>query len=147
MKAPENLPRWAVETHKVRQSLRYRWLTFIYVILALASPIYLIPPQYWQLRRVQRHIANVRPQWDAFKRTNPGFEAIELYPMTDSPYAWGVMFAARGRISPNVNSMRLAEFMWSTKPPSSVDVSMVTTDYTGLQGPPASPGSVGSPER
>ena len=71
-----------------------------------------------------------QPAGDAFRRANPGFEAVELFPMNDS--AWGVMFAAGGKISPNVNLMQLYEFMWSTKPPSSVDVSKVTTDFSGL---------------
>jgi len=114
-------------------SRRYKWLCAIAVVLSLVGAFHVFEPEYWQMRRVRRHIEDIGPQWDAFKRANPGFEVVQLFPMYDE--AWGIMFAARGKISSRVDSKQLAEFMWSTEPPVSVDVSKVTTDFSDLPRP------------
>jgi len=126
--------RFANETDQFVQSRRHKWLWATAVVLSLVSIFHVFEPEYWQMLRVRRHIEGISPQWDAFKRANPGFEAVEFFPKND--LAWGVLFAARGKISPNVSVMQLYEFMWGTKPPSSVDVSGVNTDFSVLPRPP-----------
>ena len=128
MNIREDLRRYLIETAQVTQTRRYKWLSAIAVVLYLVGAFHVFEPEYGQRRRVRRHITDINPQWDAFKRANPGFEAVELFPMNDS--AWGVMFAAKGRIPWSVDLKHLAEFMWSTKPPFSVDVSRVDKDFS-----------------
>ena len=130
MNIREDFLRFLHENNQVMQTRRYKWLSAISVILLVASIFHVFEPQYWQLRRVRRHIADISLQWDAFKRANPGFESVELFPRYDE--AEGVMFAAKGKISSRVDSQQLAEFMWSTKTPVSVDVSKVTNDFSDL---------------
>lgn len=135
MKTPENLPRWVIETHRVLQSRRYLWLCAIYGIVVLAGATHVFEPEYWQIRRVRKHIEDIRPQWEAFKRANPGFNAVELLPRYDE--ASGVVFAARGSISPFVNQLQLYEFMTGTRPPCSVDIDRLTTELSGIPTAPA----------
>ena len=130
MNIREDLRRYLNETHQVMQTRRYKWLSAIGLILLFASIFHVFEPEYWQLRRVRRHIADISPQWDAFKRANPGFEAVELFPRYDEAY--GVRFAAKGRVPWSVDLKQLAEFMSSTKPPFSVDIFKVTTDLSSL---------------
>ena len=131
MNLREDFRRFVNETDQVVKSRRYKWLFAIAVILLFASIFHVFEPEYSQMRRVRSHIADIGPQWDAFKRAHPGFEAVELFPKYDE--AWGVVFAARGKISAKVNPNQLAEFMRSTKPPVSVDVSRVNTDLSDLR--------------
>ena len=126
MNIREHLRRYLKETEQVVQSRRYKWLCALAVVLSLVGAFHVFEPEYWQIRRVRRHIEDIRPQWDTFKRANPGFEAVQLFPMYDQ--ASGIMFGARGKISSQLDLKQLAEFMWSTKPPVSVDISKVTTD-------------------
>ncbi len=128
MNIREDLRRYLIETAQVTQTRRYKWLTAIYLILLLASVLHVFQPEYWQLRRLRGHIADISPQWDAFKRANPGFEAVELFPGYDEGH--GVRFAAKGKVPWDVDLKQLAEFMWSTKPPFAVDIFKVTTDYS-----------------
>ena len=130
MKIREDLQRYLNKTEQVMQTRRYKWLSAIGLILLWASIFHVFEPEYWQLRRVRRHIADISPQWDAFKRANPGFEAVELFSEYDEAY--GVQFAAKGRVPWSVDLKQLAEFMWSTKPPFSVDIFKVTTDLSSL---------------
>ncbi len=119
-----DLRRYLIETDQVLQSRRYKWLSSIFVILSLVGVFRdVFEPEYWQLRRVRGHIADISPQWDAFKRANPGFEAVELFPRYDE--ANGVRFAAKGWVPWSVELKQLAEFMSSTKPTFPVDVSRV----------------------
>ena len=125
MNIREELLRHLNETGQVMQTRRYKWLSAIGLILVFASIFHVFEPDYWQLRRVRRHISDISPQWDAFKRANPGFEAVELYPGYDGAY--GVRFAAKGSVPWNVDLNRLYEFMRSTKPPVAVDFFKVMT--------------------
>ena len=127
MNIREDLRRYLIETAQVVQSRRYKWLCTIFVILSLVGAFHVFEPEYWQLRRVRGHIADISPQWDAFKRANPGFEAVELFPRYDGAY--GVRFAAKGWVPWSVDLKQLAEFMSSTKPPFPVDVSRVENRY------------------
>ena len=125
MNIGEDLRRYLIETAQVTQTRRYKWLCAIAVVLTLVGAFHVFEPEYWQMRRVRRHIADIGPQWAAFKRANPGFEAVELFPGYSEAY--GVKFAAKGRVPWSVDLKQLDEFMSSTKPPSSVDISKVTT--------------------
>ena len=127
MNIREDLQRYLIETDLVVQSRRYKWLCAIAVILSLVGAFHVFEPENWQLRRVRRHIADISPQWDAFKRANPGFEAVELFPRYDDAY--GVRFAAKGWVPWSVDLKQLAELMSSTKPPFPVDVSRVENRY------------------
>ena len=127
MNIREDLRRYLMETGQVAQSRRYKWLSAIYLILLLASIFRVFEPEYWQMRRVRRHIENISPQWNAFKHVHPGFEAVELFPGCDMAY--GVRFAAKGTVPWPVDLNQLAEFMSSTKPPFSVDIAKVTIDF------------------
>jgi hypothetical protein len=135
MNLREDLQRFLIETAQVTQTRRYMWLCAIYSVLLVVSLFHVFEPEYWQMRGVRHHIAEISPQWEAFKRANPGFEAVELFPRYDEAY--GVRFAAKGKVPWSVNLNELAGFMSGTKPPASVDVSRVTTDLSGLPRPPA----------
>jgi len=128
MNMREDLQRYLIETAQVTQTRRYKWLCATAVVLSLVGAFHVFEPAYWQMRHVRGHIEGIRPQWDAFKRAHPGFEAVELFPRYDE--AHGVRFAAKGRVPGSVDLKQLAEFMWSTKPPFSVDVSRVDTDFS-----------------
>lgn len=131
MSMREALQHHLKETEQVMQTRRYKWLWATAMALSLVSVFHVFEPEYWQMRRVRRHIENISPRWDAFKRAHPGFEAVELFPRQDM--ASGVSLAAKGRVHWSVDLTPLAEFMWSTQPPSSIDISKVTTD---LPNPP-----------
>ena len=135
MKMREHIQRWLIETHQFTQSRRYLWLVAIYGVVVLANVTHVFEPEYRQMRRVWSHIEAIRPQWDAFKRANPGFNAVELFPKYDE--ASGVVFAARGSISPLVNQLQLYEFMLGTGPPCSVDIDPLTTELSGIPTAPA----------
>lgn len=135
MKVRESLQRYLFETHKVTQPRRYLCLCAIYVIVALVGTTHVFDPEYWQMRRLREHIDRIRPQWEAFKRANPGFNAVELFPKYDE--ASGVVFAAKGSISPFVNQLQLYEFMVGTRPPCSVDIGRLTTELSGIPAAPA----------
>lgn len=135
MKMREQIQRLLIETHQVTQSRRYMWLVAIYGLVILASVTHVFQPEYRQMRCVRKHIEDIRPQWDEFKRANSGFDAVELLPEYDE--ASGVAFAARGSISPDANQLRLYEFMWGTKPPCSVDIDRLTTERWGIPTAPA----------
>lgn len=134
MNIREAIRRHLNETHQVTQTRRYKWLSAIGLILLFASIFHVFEPEYWQMRRVRRHIENISPQWDAFKHANPGFEAVELFPGYDEAY--GVRFAAKGRVPWSVDLKPLADFMRSTKLPYSIDISKVNTGSSGLPRPP-----------
>jgi hypothetical protein len=134
MNLREHLLRYLVETGQVVQTRRYKWLVGIYVIVLFVSSFHVFEPEYWQMRRVRRHITEISPQWDAFKRANPGFEAVELSPRYDEAY--GVMFTAKGSVPWSADVKQLAEFMGSTKPPFRVDVSRVTTSLPASRARP-----------
>ena len=131
----EYVRRLGDETARVMQTRRYHWLVAIYLIVLGASSLHVFEPEYWQGRRLQRHIQEISPQWEAFKRANPSFQRVTLTARPDS--AWGVVFAATGEIPWTADARLLAEFMWSTHPPSSVDSSRLTTDSSGLPHVPA----------
>lgn len=135
MKFRESVQRFLIETHQVTQSRRYLWLCAIYMIVTLAGALHVFEPEYWQMRRVRRHIEDIRPQWEAFKRVNPGFNAVELFAEYDE--ASGVVFAARGRISPLMNQLQLYEFMLGTRPPCSVELDRLNTELSGIPTAPA----------
>jgi hypothetical protein len=79
MNIREDLQRYLIETDQVMRTRRYKWLSAIGWILWITSMFHVFEPEYWQLKRVRRHIADIAPQLDAFKRANPGFEAVELF--------------------------------------------------------------------
>ena len=128
MNIREDLRRFLNETYQVMQTRRYKWLFAIGVILLFANYFHVFEPEYWQLRRVRGHIADISPQWDAFRRAHPGFEAVELFPGYD--LAYGVRFAAKGRVPWSVDLKQLEDFMSSTKPPFPVDIFKVDKDYS-----------------
>ena len=128
MNIREDLRRFLNETNQVMQTRRYKWLSAIALILVFASIFHVFEPEYWQMRRMRRHIADISPQWDAFRRAHPGFEAVELFPGYD--LAYGVRFAAKGRVPWSVDLNQLAEFMRNTKPPFPVDIFKVDKDYS-----------------
>lgn len=114
------------ESPQLTQTRRSKWLLICYGVLLLASGMHFFDTDHWKMRRVAKHIAAIRPQWEAFQRSNPGFAAVELFPRYDEAY--GVVFAAKGTVPWSVEMRQLAEFMWSTQPPCSVDTLKVTTD-------------------
>lgn len=124
MNIREELQRHLIETNQVMQTRRYKWLCAIALVLSLVPAFHVFEPEFWQMRRVRRHIEDISPQWDAFKHAHPGFEAVELFPRCDE--ANGVSLAAKGRVPWSVDLNQLAEFMWSTKPPVSINVLQVT---------------------
>lgn len=130
----KHIERWLIKTHEVTQSRRYMWLVVIYGIVVLAGATHAFEPEYWQMRRVRKHIARIRPQWEAFQRAHPAFENVQLIAKNDM--AWGVVFAATGKISLDAHLIQLIEFMWGTQPPSSVDASQVITDFSQAIPPP-----------
>lgn len=135
MNIREAIRRHLNETHQVTQTRRYKWLSAIGLILLFASVFHIFEPEYWQMRRVRRHIADISPQWDAFKRAHPGFEAVELFPRYDE--ANGVSLAAKGRVHWSVDVNQLAEFMSSTTLPVSINVIQVAKDFSDA---PSAPG-------
>ncbi|MCC7375201.1 MAG: hypothetical protein IT581_11160 [Verrucomicrobiales bacterium] len=128
MNLRKDLQRFLTENRQATQSRRYQWLSGIALILCLVQSFHVFEPDYWKSRRVQKHIASIGPRWNAFRQGHPGFEGVELVPMNDS--AWGVVLAAKGKISPDVTELQLYEFLMSTQPPASVDTSKVTTDLS-----------------
>lgn len=128
------LQRHLIETAQVTQTRRYKWLSAIWLMLLFVSIFHVFEPEYWQMRRVRRHIENISPQWDAFKRAHPGFEAVELFPRYDEAY--GVSLAARGRVHWSLDLKPLAEFMTSTKPPVLINVEQVTKDFSNAPSAP-----------
>jgi hypothetical protein len=135
MNIREAIRRHLNETHQVTQTRRYKWLSAIGLILLFASVFHVFEPEYWQLRRVRRQIENISPQWDAFKRAHPGFEAVELFPRYDEANC--VSLAAKGRVHWSVDVNQLAEFMSSTKLPVSINVFQVAKDFSDA---PSAPG-------
>ena len=128
MNIREAIRRHLNETHQVTQTRRYKWLSAIGLMLLFASIFHVFEPEYWQMRRVRRHIENISPQWNAFKRAHPGFEAVEIFPRYD--LADGVCLAAKGMVHWSVDLNQLAEFMRSTKQPFSIDVLQVSKDFS-----------------
>ena len=63
MNTLERFRRYLIETGLVVESRRYKWLSAIYLILLFASIFHVFEPEYWQMRRVRRHIENISPQW------------------------------------------------------------------------------------
>lgn len=128
MNLREALQRHLNESEQVMQTRRYKWLCAIALVLSLVPAFHVFEPEFWQMRRVRRHIEDINPQWDVFKHAHPGFEAVELFPECDMAY--GVRFAAKGTVPWPVDLNQLAEFMSSTKPPFSVDIAEVTKDFS-----------------
>jgi hypothetical protein len=128
MNIREELQRHLIETNQVMQTRRYKWLCAIALALSLIPAFHVLEPEFWQMRRLRKHIEEINPQWDAFKRAHPGFEAVELFPEFNMSY--GVSFAAKGTVPWPVDLNQLAEFMSSTKPPFSVDIAKVTKDFS-----------------
>lgn len=135
MNTRERFRRYLIETGHVVESRRYRWLSAIYLVLLFASILHVFEPEFWQMRRVRRHIESISPQWDAFKRAHPGFEAVAFFPKYDE--ANGVSLAAKGRVHWSVDVNQLAEFMSSTKLPFSINVFQVAKDFSDA---PSAPG-------
>lgn len=134
MNIREELQRHLIETNQVMQTRRYKWLCAIALVLSLVPTFHVFEPKFWQMRRVRRHIEDISAQWDAFKHAHPGFEAVELFPRCDEAY--GVMFAAKGRVPWSVDLNQLAEFMSSTKPPVLINVLQVTKDFSNAPSAP-----------
>jgi len=135
MNIREGFRRYLIETGRIVESRRDKWLTAISLILLFASLFPVFESEYWQTRRVRRQIEKISPQWDAFKRAHPGFEAVELFPKYDE--ANGVSLAAKGRVHWSVDVNQLAEFMSSTKLPFSIKVFQVAKDFSDA---PSAPG-------
>ena len=113
MNIPEDLRRYLIETGQVVQSRRYKWLCTIFVILSLfASISHLFYEDFWKVRRLQKDIEEVAPQWEAFKRINPGFDSIVFFASQD--LAYGAELKARGTLSLS-RKEQLYEFVASTK--------------------------------
>lgn len=134
MNIREVLQRHLIETNQVMQTRRYKWLSTIALVLSLIPAFHVLEPDFWQMRRVRKHIEEINPQWDAFKRAHPGFEAVELFPEFDMAY--GVRFAAKGVVHWSVDVNQLSEFMCSTKSPFSIDVLQVTKDFSNASPAP-----------
>ena len=112
MNIREDLRRYLIETCQVVQSRRYKWLCTIFVILSLASIFHLFDGDFWKVRRLQKDIEEVAPQWEAFKRTNPGFDSIVFFASRDEAY--GAELKARGTLLLS-RKEQLYEFVASTK--------------------------------
>lgn len=126
MNLREALQRHLNESKQVVQTRRYKWLTGMYLILLLAGSFHVFELDYWQMRRVRKHIENISLQWDAFKRAHPGFGQVELFPRYDEAY--GVSLAAKGSVHWSMDLKPLVEFMRSSQLPFSIDISQLTTD-------------------
>ncbi len=112
MNIREDLQRYLNETHQVMQTRRYRWLCAIAVILSLVGAFHVFDWDFWKVRRLQKDIEEVAPQWEAFKRTNLGFDSIVFFASRDAAY--GATLKARGTLSSS-REKQLYEFVASTK--------------------------------
>ena len=113
MNIREDLRRYLIETGQVVQSRRYKWLCSIALVLSIAGifqPFF--DEDFWKVRRLQKDIEEVAPQWEAFKRTNPGFDSIVFFASRD--LAYGAELKARGTLSLS-RKEQLYEFVASTK--------------------------------
>lgn len=65
------------------------------------------------MKRIDAHIALIRPQWEEFKRTNGGFDSVVFRPDTREDG----LFAITGYVTSQVQVAQLLEFVSGTKPP------------------------------
>jgi hypothetical protein len=112
MNIREDLRRHLNETHQVMQTRRYKWLSAIGLILLFASSFHVFDGDFWKVRRLQKDIEEVAPLWEAFKRTNPGFDSIVFFASRDE--AHGAKLKARGALSSS-REKQLYDFVASTK--------------------------------
>ena len=112
MNMREDLGRLLNETEQVMRTRRYKWLCSIALILSLAGIFHPFDGDFWKVRRLQKDIEEVAPQWEAFKRTNPGFDSIVFIASRDEAY--GAKLKARGTLSSSREN-QLYEFVASTK--------------------------------
>ena len=112
MNMREDLGRFLNETEQVTRTRRYKWLCSIALILSLAGIFHPFDGDFWKVRRLQKDIEEVAPQWEAFKRTNPGFDSIVFFASRDEAY--GAKLKARGTLSSSRQG-QLYEFVASTK--------------------------------
>ena len=112
MNIREDLQRFLGETEHLMQTRRYRWLCAIAVILSLVGAFHVFDGDFWKVRRLQKDIEEVAPQWEAFKRTNLGFDSIVFFASRDAAY--GAKLKVRGTLSSS-REKQLYEFVASTK--------------------------------
>ncbi|MDC0325536.1 hypothetical protein OAM01_02145 [bacterium] len=112
MNIREVLGRFLNETEQVISTRRYKWLCSIALILTLAGIFHLFDGDFWKVRRLQKDIEEVAPQWEVFKRANPGFDFIVFFASRDEAY--GAKLKARGTLSVS-REKQLYEFVASTK--------------------------------
>lgn len=112
MNIREDLGRLLNETEQVMRTRRYKWLCSIALILFIAGIFHPFDGDFWKVRRIQKDIEEVAPQWEAFKRTNPGFDSIVFFASRDAAY--GAKLKARGTLSSSRQG-QLYEFVASTK--------------------------------
>ena len=112
MNMREDLGRLLNETEQVMRTRRYKWLCSIALILSLAGIFHPFDGDFWKVRRLPKDIEEVAPQWEAFKRTNPGFDSIVFFASRDEAY--GAKLKARGTLSSSREN-QLYEFVASTK--------------------------------
>jgi hypothetical protein len=101
---------------------RSKRLLLLTLLLACVVPFApLGNSQSRHLRQVEKHIARIAQEWDAFRRANAGFEKIHLFAYTGGDG----MFGAYGGVRSDSDRERLRGFMAATKPPRPVFVDSI----------------------
>jgi hypothetical protein len=108
-------------------SQREKILLLIALVLAALVPFAWKTPfapilnsQTRHMRQVRSYIAQITPQWDTFRRQNPGFEMVTLGAWTGRDG----MFGAFGMVPSEEHLKRLKAFMESTMPPRPVYIAV-----------------------
>src|SRR5689334_6916682 len=98
-----------------------RLLCMAVLLLCIVPFAPMFNSQFRHLHQVEAHISAVSPQWDEFRRKNPGFEAVHLFAYTGGDG----MFGASGSVPSDEHLAKLRAFMESTHPPRPVFVDAV----------------------
>ena len=85
----------------------------VYIIGAKVVAPLLPDPQRDNMRRVDAHIALIKPQWEEFKRTNGGLELVRLRPDAREDG----LYAVTGYVTSQVQVAEVLKFITATEPP------------------------------
>jgi hypothetical protein len=91
-------------------------LLVIVLLLACIVPFVWSNSQLFHVWRVQKHIQRIGPAWEAFQRTNSGFEGVQFFAYTGG----NGMLGAYGAIGTEEQVQRLRRFIDVTSPPRPV---------------------------
>jgi hypothetical protein len=93
-----------------------RKLLIVLACVLIATFFIIWNSQIMNLRRIQRHISKIQPEWQEFQRKNSGYERVRFYSFTGR----NGMFSAVGEVKTEADLEKLKRFMESTNPPRPV---------------------------